>query len=196
MTFSIRGAAIAVSLALLGTVATQLFYVGVISGLEDGTLLRKITWTTEMALFSLVAVAALPLASRSTAPLVWAAIAISGLMNVIQVGIGLSEFAPAQESADKAVFQSVLQGAFFLYFHAKALIGLAAVGLGIAAFQRGGLGKVLGGLSILAGLAAAVLGLLGMANGMALTFAAGAVGTAATALFALTVLLVEKREAV
>ncbi|WP_155805979.1 hypothetical protein [Erythrobacter litoralis] len=195
MAFTIRGAVIAVSLALLATVASQLFYIGVVAELDDGTFLRKVTWTTEMAMFSLVAIAALPLASRSTVPLVWAAIAISGIMNVIQVGIGLAEFGPAREAADEAVFQSVLGGAFFLYFHAKALIGMAAIGLGLSALAHGTLGKVLGGLSILAGAAAAVLNLLAMANGMEVMFPAGASGTAATALFALTALLVVKGEA-
>ncbi|MXP32209.1 hypothetical protein [Parerythrobacter jejuensis] len=192
MTYTSRGAVTAVSLALLATVATQLFYVGVISGMEDGNFLRRIVWTTEMAMFTLVAVAALPLANgRGPNTLAWSAVAISGIMNVIQVGMGLSEFPQAMESPDGQVFQTVLNGAFFLYFHAKALVGLAAIGLGLAALQGGTtLGKVLGGLSILAGLAAAGLNLLGMANGMEMTFPAGAAGTAATALLALTALTV------
>jgi hypothetical protein len=194
MTFTPRGAAMAVAFALLGTVATQLFYIGVVSPTDDA-MLRKITWVTEMALFSLVAVAALALAARGAMPLVWSAVALAGIVNVIQVGIGLAEFGPAGEAADPKVFASVLAGAFFLYFHGKAMIGMAAIGVGLAAWSDGStLTKVLGAGSILAGLAAAVLNLLGMANGMEAVFAAGAAGTVATALLALTVLFT-RREA-
>ena len=84
----------------------------------------------------------------------------------------------------------MLAGAFFLYFHGKAMIGMAAIGVGLAAWKQGSvLAKGLGGASVLAGLAAAGLNLLGMANGMDMIFPAGAAGTAATALVALTGLL-------
>lgn len=188
MTFTPRGAASIVAFALLATVATQLFYIGVVSPSDDA-LLRKITWVSEMALFSLIAVAALSLAARGTMPLVWAAVALSGIVNVIQLGIGLAEFGPAGEASDPKVFASVLGGAFYLYFHGKAMIGMAAIGAGMAAFGQGRTWvKALGVAAIVAGFAAAVLNLLGMANGMDLVFAAGAAGTAATALFGLTVI--------
>ena len=190
MTTSARGAAVIVSIALLATVATQTFYIGVVSESANAEMLRKLTWTTEMVLFTIVAVAALPLVARSHAPMVWSAVAIAGLVNVIQVGMGLLEFPQAQKAADEQVFQTVLNGAFFLYFHGKALIGFAAIAMGIAALsQASPVVKGLGGLSILAGLAAVGLNLIGMANGMGLVFEAGAAGTAATALFALTVLV-------
>lgn len=193
MTYSNRGAALIAAIALLATVATQIFYIGVVSPTDDA-LLRKATWTTEMALFSLVFVAAMPLAARSKAPLVWSAVALAGLVNVIQVGMGLAEFGPAREAADEQVFRTVLNGAFFLYFHGKAMIGMAAIGLGIPAFRRPALlARILGGLSIIAGIAAAGLNLLGMANGMEMVFPAGAAGTVVTALFALTVIVVAER---
>ena len=195
MTYSTRGATIVVSIALLATVATQLFYIGVVQPAEDGALLRKLTWTTEAVLFTLVAVAALPLAARSKMPLIWSAIALSGIMNTIQVGMGLLEFPQAQQAEDPQVFQTVLNGAFFLYFHAKAVLGAAAIGLGLYALKAdGGLAKALGALTILAGAASAVLNLVGMPNGMEIVFQAGAAGTAATALFAITALVVSKAE--
>lgn len=189
MSFTPRGGARIAAIALLGTVATQLFYIAVVSPTDDA-LLRKITWTSEMALYSLVTVVALVLAARAKSPLVWAAIALAGLVNVIQVGIGLAEFGPAHDASDPKVFASVLGGAFFLYFHGKAMIGMAALGAGLGFVRRGpGWRRGLGWLTAVAGLAAAVLNLLGMADGMGIVFEAGAAGTAATALFALVVLL-------
>ncbi|MHA6333710.1 hypothetical protein ACXYL9_08485 [Qipengyuania sp. CAU 1752] len=192
MTFTLRGAVVVVSISLLATVATQLFYLGVVSP-SDSAVLRKITWTSEMVLFSLVAWAALPLAARSTMPLVWSAVAIAGLVNLIQVGMGLLEFPQAQQAADEQVFKTVLNGAFFLYFHGKMMLGVAAVGLGLAATGApGALAKGLGWACVASGLAAAVLSIYGMANGMELVFATGAAGTATTALLAITGLLVVK----
>ena len=189
MTFTPRGAAIAVALALLATVATQVFYMGVVSPSDDA-LLRKITWVSEVAFYSVVAVAALALIARGSMPLVWSAVALAGLVNVFQVGIGLAEFGPAGEASDPKVFASVLGGAFFLYFHGKAMVGVAAIGAGVGAMaQIRTSTKALGGLAILAGVGAAVLNLLGMADGMAWVFPAGAAGTAATALLAALILV-------
>lgn len=188
MTFTPRRAAIAVAIALLATVATQLFYIGVVSPSDDA-LLRKITWVTEMVLYSVAAVAALALISRGSTPLVWSAIALASVANIFQVGIGLAEFGPAGEASDPKVFASVLGGAFFLFFHGKAMIGVAAIGAGLGAMaEKRNSTKAFGGLAILAGISAAVLNVLGMADGMAWVFPAGAAGTAATALLAALVL--------
>ncbi|NNC59627.1 MAG: hypothetical protein HKO05_06510 [Erythrobacter sp.] len=192
MHFTLRGAVIVVSIALLATVATQLFYIGVVSP-SDSAVLRKVTWTSEMILFSLVAWAALPLAARGTMPLVWSAVAIAGLVNLIQVGMGLLEFPQAQQAADEQVFKTVLNGAFFLYFHGKMMLGIAAIGLGLAATRLpGAFSTVMGWASIASGIATAILSIYGMANGMELVFATGAAGTAATALLAMTGLIVVK----
>ena len=189
MTFTDRGATVAVSIALLATVVTQLFYIGVVTP-QDSAILRKITWTSELVLFSAVVWLSMPLAARSAMPLVWSAVAVSGLLNVVQVGMGLLEFPQAQQATDPAVFQTVLNGAFFLYFHAKLMMGVAAVALGFAAWQAApAVGKSLGALSSVAGLVAIALNLHGVANGMSQVFAAGAAGTVATALFAITALV-------
>lgn len=188
MTFTPRGAAIVVAIALLATVATQLFYIGVVSPTDDA-LLRKITWVSEMAVYSLLTIAALALIARGTMPLVWSAIALAGMVNILQVGIGLAEFGPAGEATDPKVFASVLGGAFFLYFHGKAMIGMAAIGAGLVAWGRGTApAQGLGALSIISGAAAVGLNLLGMADGMAWVFPAGAAGTAAAALLGVTML--------
>lgn len=190
MTHTIRGLRAAVAFALLASVGTQIFYIAVVSGIEGETVLRPITWVSEMAIFSLAAVAALPLAARSAFPLAASAIVLASVLNIIQVGIGLSMFAPAREAADAQVFATILQGAFFFFFQAKAILGLAAIGIGLAAIRGGVPGRIIGALAILAGIAAAILNLLGMAQGIAeWTFPAGAAGTAATALLALGLLV-------
>lgn len=190
MTFTIRRGALIVAAALFGTALTQVFYITIVSN-SAGETLRRVTWVTEMALFTIPAIVALVLANRDRVhPLAWAAIAVGGLVNLIQVGMGLAMFGPAREAADDAVFQSVLQGAFFLYFHGKAMFALAAIGFGVSAFTSGGgLAKGVGAIGILAGIAAAVLCLLGMANGMAWTQPAGAAGTLATALLAILIVI-------
>lgn len=188
MNFTPRGASTMVAIALLATVATQLFYIAVVSPADDA-LLRKITWLTEMAAFSLISVCALALVARGYMPLVWSAVALAGLVNILQVGIGLAQFGPAGEATDPKVFAGVLAGAFFLYFHGKAMLGMAALGLGFGMWRSGTrLGKLLAVLGIVSGLAAAGLGLLGMADGMAWVFPAGAAGTIATAVLAILVL--------
>ncbi|UIP05935.1 hypothetical protein LY632_09485 [Erythrobacter sp. SDW2] len=188
MTFTPRRAAIIIAITLLAAVATQLFYIGEVSPTDDA-LLRKITWVSEMALYSVLTMAALALIARGTMPLVWSAVALAGIVNILQLGIGLAEFGPAAEAKDPKVFASVLGGAFFLYFHAKAMIGMAAIGTGLAAWGRAtALAKGLGGLTVIAGAAAVGLNLLGMADGMAWVMQAGAAGTTATALFGISVL--------
>ena len=184
MTFTIRRTAFVAAAALFTTVVTQIFYVTVVANAE-GELLRRMTWLCEAASFSLASVTALALAARDRAhPMAWSAIALGALVNVLQVAAGLAMFGPAQAATDDAVFQTVLNGAFFLYFQGKMLFGLAAIGLGISALSVGGLAKALGIAGIVAGLAAAVLAFVGMADGMAWVQSAGAAGTLATALLA------------
>ncbi len=199
MTFTVRGGRIAVSLALGLTVISQLFYVFVVSQAADGgDGLRRIVWTLEMADYTLVAVVSLALLARDRAmPLVWGMIAIAGIMNIAQVGMGLAMFPPAREIAEQTpqLFGSILAGAFFLYFHGKALLGLAAILVGMAVVARSGAAaKGLGGLTVLAGLATAALNCLAMAVGMDWTWYAGASGTLATALLAVSLLLVPRQD--
>ncbi|WBY15609.1 hypothetical protein PF049_08300 [Erythrobacteraceae bacterium WH01K] len=114
MIFTIRSAALIVAAALFAAVLSKAFYITVVSNTEGETL-RRITWMTEMALFTIPATVGIVLAAKDRAhPLAWAAIAVGGMVNLIQVAMGLAMFGPAREAADAAVFQTVLQGAFFL----------------------------------------------------------------------------------
>ena len=140
-------------------------------------------WTVELATFLLMAVAALVSLGRSEAlrP-TWAALAVAGVFNALQVGIGLSMFQPAVTAGDalEPLFTTVLGGAFLFYFVAKALIGLASVGAGVVLFRsHGGVARAVGVVAMLAGAAAAVLNIAAVAIGHSLTFPAGTSGTAA-----------------
>ena len=140
-------------------------------------------WTTELAIFLLMAVAALVALVRARGLwAMWAALAVAGLFNALQVGIGLATFRPAVTAGDalEPLFTAVLGAAFLFYFIAKALIGLAGVGAGLVLLrQASGLAKTLGVAAGLAGLAAAGANIAAIAVGRSLTFPAGATGTAA-----------------
>ena len=215
MTSHHRRAGRVVVLALLISVATQIVYMIALGGPspeEPGAAVthadraRYFTerwpeiaavWTVELAAFTTLAVAALVALSRSTAtPTAWAALAVAGLFNVLQVGIGLSMFRPAVTAGDalEPLFTTVLGGAFFLYFLAKALVGLAGAGFGLRLIrQPDALARVVGGLAMLVGLIAAGINIAALPTARALTVPAGASGTAAALTTAMAVWLMARR---
>lgn len=174
---------------LLATVVTQLLYV-VLS--DNGFALnRTAIWSTEAVAFLGIAVVALVAAvQKGPVALAWSAICISGVLNVVQVGMGLAMFGPLKEAGEAMApaYQATVAGAFFLYFAGKALFGMAAVIIGIHLTRSAGLARYLGSLTALSGLAAMAVNLAGMAAGMAWVYPAGATGTAATCLLALALL--------
>lgn len=179
------------AILLLVTVASQIVYLVMLKdvGLVEGWPLRSVIWTIETVTFSLLAVAALAvLASGERHRLIWAAIAVSGVFNAIQAGIGLSMFLPPTQAGDagKLLFDTVLAGAFLFFFLAKVLLGVASAMLGAALFGAGGtLSKIIGALSVIAGIAAVALNAVALPQGLALVFPAGAAGTVATLMLAI-----------
>lgn len=189
-----------VAIALLSVVVTQLIYIGLSNAGLD--IERPIIWTTEAFAFLAMAVAALVVLARGAGhPVTWATIALGGVLNAIQAGMGIAMFPPLQDAGDslKPAFDAVLAGAFFLYFAGKALFAVAAIDLGLGLLRSAGsAGKSLGSrvvliLTGLSGLAALVINVFAMGAGMDMVFVAGAVGTVATAFLALT-LIVQIRE--
>jgi hypothetical protein len=176
----------AVPLAMIVLVVTQLSYVVLSdSGFE---MHRRVIWTTEAVAFLGITVLALvALAQNSKLAPAWAAIAVGGVLNVVQVGMGLAMFGPLKDAGEAMApaYEAVVAGAFFLYFTGKWLFGLAAILVGAAMLRGTGLAKAAGMLAILSGLAAMAVNLLGMATGMAWIFPAGVTGTAATLLLAI-----------
>ncbi|MDG5748506.1 hypothetical protein P8Q88_09960 [Qipengyuania sp. XHP0207] len=186
MTITDRGLLRTLGLALLLTVASQIFYIAVVSNAGGDTMLRPLTWFTELFAFCAVAATGLALSARLPGSAVlWSVVALSGVLNTLQVGMGLSMFGPAMEAGETVpqLFSAILAGAFFLYFLAKLLLGLAGLVLGARALHTGGTMNIaLGVLAVLTGLAAIGLNLLAMIDAESWRFAAGAAGTAATAL--------------
>jgi len=134
---------------------------------------------------------ALVMAKRYT--LAFSAIAFSAVLNVVQVGVGLTQFGPFREAASAnpelgvAAF-SVFAFSFFAYNAAKILLGLAAVVLGMGKMARGR--KALGGLTALIGVVAFFANTLAMMFGradlpQAVTGGAGISGVLATLLLAI-----------
>lgn len=121
---------------------------------------RQILWGLEGLLFVLLAAfagSALVMAKRYT--LGFSAIAFSAALNVVQVGVGLTQFGPFRAAAELngdlgGVASSVVAFSFFGYNAAKILLGLAAVVFGMAKMSEGR--KVLGGAAVLVGAVAFV----------------------------------------
>lgn len=174
-----------VPLLLLILVATQLAYV-VLS--DAGFQMHRIViWATEAVVFLAIAVLALmELPKGGQLASAWAAMAVSGVLNIVQVGMGLAMFAPLKDAGPAAApaYQATVAGAFFLYFAGKLLFGFAAVIVGAQLLRGTGLAKATGALAILGGLAAMVANMGGIITGMPMVYPAGATGTIATLLLA------------
>ena len=199
----------AVAAALTVTVITQIVYMVTLGGPspadpEAGVKHADIiayfggrwpeiaaVWMTELACFCVITVAALVTLARSASPLSWGALALAGLLDIVQISFGLALFRPfATADAQFApLLGAIVAGAFFFYFLAKALIGLAGVGFGLALLkQKGKLAKAIGALGIAIGGIAAAINILALPQGMAWTQYAGASGTVAALVLAIMLL--------
>lgn len=179
-----------VAASLLLTVVSQIVYMAALSdvGIVEGWPVRSAIWTIELILFSVVAIAGFAgLVRTSKLQLAWSAIAVSGLVNIIQAGIGLSMFLPATEAGEDfaPLMDTVLAGAFVFYFLAKVFIGFSAMAFGLLLFRGATIFfKAIGILSSVSGLAAFGLNIAALPQGLALVLPAGASGTIATLLLA------------
>lgn len=182
-----------IAVLLLAAAVTQTIYTALhIARME---VPRGLLWGAEGVIFVLLAAfAGAALAEARRFPLVFSAIAFSALLNVVQVGIGHTMFVQLREAAgaDEAlapVAATVVSLGFFTYNAAKMLLGLAALALGLARMSEGG--RVLAGLTALAGALALVANALVMAlglDGAVPSPVAGGSGVAATVLLALCLL--------
>ena len=156
---------------------------------------RQIIWGLEGLLFVMLAAfagSALVMAKRYT--LGFSAIAFCAVLNVIQVGVGLTQFGPFREAAGAnpelaGVAFSVVAFSFFGYNAAKILLGLAAIVFGMAKLKDGN--KLLGGVTALVGavaLGANTLVMMFGLRGFGHKELAGGSGVAATLLLALCLL--------
>lgn len=158
----------AVAILLLLAAITQPIYTALYLGAPE--IDRQFLWGLEGLIFVLIAAfagSALVMAKRYT--LGFSAIAFSAVLNVVQVGVGLTQFGPFREAADAnaelgGVAFSVVAFSFFGYNAAKILLGLAAIVFGMAKVKSGG--NILGGAAVLFGAIAFVANTIVMMFGL------------------------------
>ena len=123
---------------------------------------RKFIWSLEALIFVvLIAFAGSALVRAKRYTLGFSAIVFSAVLNVVQVGVGLTQFGPVREAAKlnadiSGVASSVFAYSFFGYNAAKALLAMAAIVFGMALMKAGSkaLPKGLGGAAVLVGIVA------------------------------------------
>ena len=92
MTATDRAPVRLLSIALLITVASQLFYITVVPAAGPETVLRPAIWFGELFAFLSIALAAFTLAiRRPDQAVLWVTLAIAGILNVLQVAVGYSK---------------------------------------------------------------------------------------------------------
>ena len=174
--------------ALILTVITQIVYLGLDAGGQAH--IAYPIWRIEAIAALVVAVLGFGLIARNA--LVGGALAAGGLLNLFQTGMGLTLFYQlgyGGEAPPEPAFMPILGFSFFLYFAAKAAIGIAGLVLGTRLVVREqGLWKWLGLTALITGVAAFLANIAAMAMGMGIVFVAGGIGTVAT-LFAAIALL-------
>ena len=175
-----------IPILLVTIVLTQILYI--VKSTYKIEIPSSAVWSLEAVAFLAIAVLALvAMLQKGALALAWAAIAMGSLLNVLQVGMGLTMFAPLSDAGEALVpvYEAVVAAAFYLYFAGKILFGFAAVVAGMTLLRNTGSARVAGALAAVAGLAAIVVNLGGIVVGMPWLYAAGATGTLATLLLAL-----------
>ena len=172
---SLRPASQITAIALLVTVATQVLYITL--GSPETPVNRDVVWGLEVVAFLVVAIFGLALVPAR--PVAGAAVAIGGVLNVVQAGMGLVMFGPLGEAGEAMApaMQAVLSMAFLMYFAGKAAFALAALIIGIDLWRAAiGPVRILGLLAGLTGLIGLAINVLAMVTGMQFTFPAGGGG--------------------
>lgn len=162
---------------------------------------RSFLWGIEGLLFVLLAAfAGSALAQAKSHFLGFSAIAFAAVLNVVQVGVGLTQFGPFREAATAnpdlgGVAFSVVAFSFFGYNAAKILLGLAALVFGMAKMKEGN--AALGGVTAFVGAIAFVANTLVMMFGLQGFLpppVAGGSGVLATLLLAICLLSLKTEE--
>ncbi|MDY7097965.1 MAG: thiamine biosynthesis protein ThiC [Pseudomonadota bacterium] len=188
-----------VAILLLIAAITQAAYTAMYLAKVD--VPRQLLWGGEGLLFVLLAAfAGSALAQAQRLHLVWSAIAAAAVLNVVQVGVGLTMFAPFGEAAGevaalKPAAGSVVAYSFMVYNAAKMLLALALIAVGMDKLSAGA--KALGGTSTIVGLFALVTNTLSMAMGRGFSGElplAGGSGVLATVLLAVCLMSVASEE--
>ncbi len=185
-----------ISALLLLTVVTQAIYTALFVSGSD--VPRQWLWGLEGVVFVLIAaIAGSSLARADKYTLGFAAIFASGILNVVQVGVGFTQFGPFHAAAQGVeeiapVAGSVVAFSFFVYNAAKILLGIAAVVFGTAISQTDS--KWLGRLTVFAGCVAIGTNAIVMLFGRIEAVPSGAAGVVATLLLAVCLLRLRSAE--
>jgi len=178
------------SALLLLTVISQALYTGLYLAAND--IPRQWLWGLEGLVFVLLAAfAGSVLVQAKQYTLGFSAILASAILNLVQVGIGLTQFGPFREVAQTIegvapAAGSVVALSFFIYNAAKVLLGLSAIVFGSAISQAGS--KILGKLTVFVGVVAIAANAIVMIFGRIEAVPSGATGVVATLLLAICLL--------
>ena len=167
MEFDLKRCAQSIAILLLVAAVTQAIYTALYVAKAD--VPRQLLWGTEAFLFVMMAAfAGSALAQDNRRHLAWSAIAAASVLNVVQVGIGLTQFGPFYEAVDQVeglapAAHSVVALSFMVYNAAKVLLALALIVVGMEKLNAGV--KLLGGASAAIGFLALVTNTASMAAG-------------------------------
>lgn len=167
MDFDLRRTAQITGLLLLIAAVTQAIYTALY--VSDADVPRRLLWGTEAFLFVMMAAfAGSAMAQDNRHHLAWSAIAAASVLNVVQVGIGLTQFGPFYEAVGKVegmapAAHSVVALSFMIYNAAKILLALAL--LVFAVEKRSSGSQILGNVSLLIAFVALVTNTASMAVG-------------------------------
>ena len=193
LNFQFRRTAQITGLMLLLAAATQAIYTALY--ISEANVPRQFLWGTEGLLFVLMAAfAGSALAQADRQHLAWSAITAAAVLNVVQVGIGLTMFGPFFEAAGQVeglmpAARAVVAFSFMVYNAAKVLLALALIAFALERLNAGS--KLLGGAGAVLGLVALVSNTASMAAGRDVFGElplAGASGVLATVLLGLCLL--------
>ncbi|WP_189398971.1 thiamine biosynthesis protein ThiC [Arenicella chitinivorans] len=185
-----------IALLLFLVVTTQAVYTALHVVAND--VPRRWLWGLEALIFVLLAAfAGSMLVQIKNYALGFAAVFASAVLNVVQVGVGLTQFGPFFEAAKSAeafapAASAVVAYSFFIYNAAKVLLGLSAVVFGLVVAKQGA--NFLGKLTALVGLVAIVANTIAMMFGRIDAVPSGATGVLATLLLAVCVLKLEAED--
>ena len=179
-----------IAIALVVTATTQGVYV-ILGGGGNSQVAYPI-WRIETLSALVVALFSFVIVKRNA--LVGGCLAVGGIFNLIQTGMGLTMFYQlgyGGEGPPNPVFFPVLRMSFFLYFAAKAALGVAAVILGLTLWRNSsGIWRMFGMLVGVVGLVALVLNTAAMLMGLGVVRYAGASGVIAAVLTAVALIRV------
>ena len=199
MEFTLKRNTQFVAILLLIAAITQAIYTALY--ISEADVPRQLLWGAEGVLFTLMAAfAGAAMLEAKRFYLAWSSIAFAAVLNVVQVGVGLTKFGPFFEAAGEVEALAPAAGAvvafsFMVYNAAKVLLALALITLGLAKLGEGS--KLLGGLSAIVGVIAAVSNALSLAMGRDFSGdlpIAGGSGVLATVLLAVCLLSLPQQE--